>query len=438
MSDPVFLQLRDQFIRLRENGSADEDTAETLEAQAARHFKAWVDQGRIPDWVPSFPQDVAFEDPRISRQKWSMMWSMIYRVLAERHPNQLPDRTVVTDHKPVECGALSQSTLHWPLRLEGDAALCQLLANEYTPAPRPCTAADFRAVQDVSGFIDVLDAHLRSLDDVQTKRSHNGHPADCPDARAGMHALYAAEAARRLGIDVPQPMPVVGTRISGEARWFEALEKNAGDLIRLGDSVAKAVMPFSLKVMGIDLDALSEPDRELIEKYLDCGWNLKEAEDAYQRAGGIKAPKETENQLFLKLNAARNALAETTEKLVGRAQDAGADDSTLHPFDEVRRLRTVDAFNSAEPFLRRVVERLAKGTGASQVRPISPIDKTVPAGALVELKPSHSADFTFVNWFGTEYRFRPGNQAEAIKHLWAEFENGGLGLSEQKIGELIG
>lgn len=53
-------------------------------------------------------------------------------------------------------------------------------------------------------------------------------------------------------------------------------------------------------------------------------------------------------------------------------------------------------------------------------------------------EPSHSADFTFVDWFGVQYQFTPGHQAEAVKRLWCEFENGGKGLSEKTIGELIG
>jgi hypothetical protein len=65
-------------------------------------------------------------------------------------------------------------------------------------------------------------------------------------------------------------------------------------------------------------------------------------------------------------------------------------------------------------------------------------DSTAVGNLSNELKPSHSADFTFVNWFGSEYRFTPGQQAEAIKHLWGEFEKGGLGLAERTIGELIG
>lgn len=51
---------------------------------------------------------------------------------------------------------------------------------------------------------------------------------------------------------------------------------------------------------------------------------------------------------------------------------------------------------------------------------------------------THSADFTDVNWFGTQYHFDDGQQAKAVGALWSEFEKGELGLSEKTIGEIIG
>jgi hypothetical protein len=54
-----------------------------------------------------------------------------------------------------------------------------------------------------------------------------------------------------------------------------------------------------------------------------------------------------------------------------------------------------------------------------------------------EPRPSHSVDFTGVNWFGDRYTFTKGQQARAIACLWAEFEKGELGLSQTAIGEAI-
>lgn len=49
----------------------------------------------------------------------------------------------------------------------------------------------------------------------------------------------------------------------------------------------------------------------------------------------------------------------------------------------------------------------------------------------------HNADFTMVNWFGTEYQFALGVQSSAVKALWEEWEKSGLGLSQQTIRGII-
>ncbi len=58
--------------------------------------------------------------------------------------------------------------------------------------------------------------------------------------------------------------------------------------------------------------------------------------------------------------------------------------------------------------------------------------------AAANVKPTHSSDFTSVNWFGTEYAFSVGNQARAIAALWREWDSGGHSLSQAEIGEQIG
>ena len=49
----------------------------------------------------------------------------------------------------------------------------------------------------------------------------------------------------------------------------------------------------------------------------------------------------------------------------------------------------------------------------------------------------HSADFTYVRWFGVEYTFALGVQADAVRVLWEEWERTGLGLHQQTIRERI-
>ncbi len=48
-------------------------------------------------------------------------------------------------------------------------------------------------------------------------------------------------------------------------------------------------------------------------------------------------------------------------------------------------------------------------------------------------EPTHSDDFTSVNWFGTRYYFTKGNQAETVKVLWEAWESGGHSLSQETI-----
>jgi hypothetical protein len=63
---------------------------------------------------------------------------------------------------------------------------------------------------------------------------------------------------------------------------------------------------------------------------------------------------------------------------------------------------------------------------------------TTPKGPLPnERQPSHSADFTFVNWFGTEYTFALGVQSSAVQALWGEWERSRLGLHQDTIRNQI-
>ena len=55
----------------------------------------------------------------------------------------------------------------------------------------------------------------------------------------------------------------------------------------------------------------------------------------------------------------------------------------------------------------------------------------------VSSKPTHSTDFTFANWFGTEYTFALGLQSSAVKALWDEWESSGLGLHQNTIRNAV-
>ena len=53
-------------------------------------------------------------------------------------------------------------------------------------------------------------------------------------------------------------------------------------------------------------------------------------------------------------------------------------------------------------------------------------------------QPTHSADFTSVDWFGVKYEFAKGLQAECVRVLWKAWENRTPSLSEKTIGEEAG
>jgi hypothetical protein len=55
-----------------------------------------------------------------------------------------------------------------------------------------------------------------------------------------------------------------------------------------------------------------------------------------------------------------------------------------------------------------------------------------------QTRPTHSADFTAVHWYGVDYRFAKGLQAAAVQVLWQAWEEGTPGLSQATIAEQIG
>ncbi len=54
-----------------------------------------------------------------------------------------------------------------------------------------------------------------------------------------------------------------------------------------------------------------------------------------------------------------------------------------------------------------------------------------------QTKPTHSADFTSVDWFGSKHQFTKGLQAESVRVLWEAWANGTPSLSEKTIAEKI-
>jgi len=102
-----------------------------------------------------------------------------------------------------------------------------------------------------------------------------------------------------------------------------------------------------------------------------------------------------------------------------------------------------DIEQEAESLIRKLdLECREVRAGVGKVRkkdePATPVGGPGPQSAANDETPSHSEDFTSVNWNGTRYRFAKGNQAQTVRVLWEEWEKGGHGVSQETIKEKIG
>ena len=104
--------------------------------------------------------------------------------------------------------------------------------------PRPCERRDFEYLTSISEFVDALHAHTRYLDSLLNVGQ------DVPDARAGVCAMYAIEAANMLGVPIPQPAPKRGSLVADEQKWFMALADAAMESVNAPTTpVVKAAQP---------------------------------------------------------------------------------------------------------------------------------------------------------------------------------------------------
>lgn len=81
--------------------------------------------------------------------------------------------------------------------------------------------------------------------------------------------------------------------------------------------------------------------------------------------------------------------------------------------------------------------QISKLTSAFKKSEDAVIKPTVSAAPFEPARPTHNADFTMVDWYGTEYAFSPGLQAGAVKALWQEWEKTGLGLHHETIRDSV-
>ncbi len=102
----------------------------------------------------------------------------------------------------------------------------------------------------------------------------------------------------------------------------------------------------------------------------------------------------------------------------------------------VSRWAAGEIFGECDSRRRQWVEQVrAAWNGLAKLASTPDVD--VPNGPRDTPKAQHSADFTFVNWFGTEYTFALGVQATAVKALWVEWEKTGLGLHQDTIRNAV-
>lgn len=117
------------------------------------------------------------------------------------------------------------------------------------------------------------------------------------------------------------------------------------------------------------------------------------------------------------------------------------------PFDDPRNVPTVHPADAAKLMMEENRELLTFNVNGL-VRAVGSMKETVIecVAALPTSRrrprpenpaPIHSDDFTHVNWFGTEYRFAFGHQANVVRLLWEEWAKGRLGLSQQTIAKAI-
>lgn len=135
--------------------------------------------------------------------------------------------------------------------------------------------------------------------------------------------------------------------------------------------------------------------------------------------------------------------------------DLGADPS--HPLDLAEKYVLCaaihdDACHGAEPILPDApcsdVPSFERKVGffvlRSDVRRLEDCDRPAVEAFLRDVgedlqggKASHSADFTFVNWYGTQYTFALGVQSSAVRALWDEWRKSGLGLHQDTIRNAV-
>ncbi|MBN2447727.1 MAG: hypothetical protein JXO22_13420 [Phycisphaerae bacterium] len=131
----------------------------------------------------------------------------------------------------------------------------------------------------------------------------------------------------------------------------------------------------------------------------------------------------------------RRRFAELAEWAVREVEQAGIPNHLLYVqlSDVLDRAREAELSTSDVVMLHLPPDALAKMAERQTVRGKLCAMEADSASAA----PTHNADFTMVNWYGTEYHFALGVQSSAVQALWAEWEKTGLGLHQDTIRDAV-
>ena len=221
--------------------------------------------------------------------------------------------------------------------------------------PRPCNREDFERVTTIAQFVDALHAHARWLDQVLSSGIGNK-----PEPRAGVHAIYASEAAKRLGVPIPHPVPQMETLALDEQNWFMDLARNA-----LSDTADQTD----------DLLARVRKQRETFDQW------------ATMRINHELAPGSFPIDALERMNGLLLSFREQTTELIGPAESYGID---AGPLREICKTPSAETDPTKRNQIRAVLDKLEGALiTQSRERPGAPTRQNVVATPINPPKSLH-------------------------------------------------
>jgi hypothetical protein len=140
-------------------------------------------------------------------------------------------------------------------------------------------------------------------------------------------------------------------------------------------------------------------------------------------------------EMIKQLRQAKDSVQEKGRILYQVATQWGVDAQFLKPLAASLQvtLQTENIFRTLESIAMSIKALAFERREGSQQQAA----EQAKASSRARPESTHSADYTFVNWYGTEYTFALGVQSSAVKALWDEMETSGLGLHQDTIRNAI-